>query len=162
MCYYLIVKVLPTEIKKFLSLHYLATIATISIHNDYPYIIPIFYITSDVSRLYFATHKNSKTFQNILSNPHISISITDPTNLISLQLQGIATVTEQKTEIIQQILVLANEKSENSMPPLMQIEAGTMQLVAVTPHWYKLSNYSNNTATFVEGSLDNPNEVNKA
>jgi uncharacterized pyridoxamine 5'-phosphate oxidase family protein len=133
---------LPTEVKKFLSENSLATIATSSNDNDYPYVIPVYYVILDNSYLYFASHKGSKTLHNILSHPHISISITNHSDLIQLQLQGTAMVVEHKTEIIEKIIEISNKKSENNMPPILQIETGVMELVTFVVHWYKLSDYS--------------------
>ncbi len=145
---------LPTQVQKFLSSNSLATIATISDDNDYPYVLPVFYVTDNSSNLYFASHKDSKKLHNILSHPHIGISITDSVNLISLQLQGTANVAEQNFEMVQKILRVASEKSENSFPPIMQIKTGLMQVVTFIIHWYRLTSYSGKSAVFVEGTLE--------
>jgi len=144
---------LPAEVQKFLSGNNLATIATISDDNDYPYVLPVFYVTDESGILYFATHKDSKKLRNILSHPHIGVAITDPVNLMSLQLQGTATVVPQKYEMIQELLRAANERSENSFPPFMKIEAGSMEIAAFTVHWYRLASYSEKDAVFAEGTL---------
>ncbi|MBI3379456.1 pyridoxamine 5'-phosphate oxidase family protein [Candidatus Gottesmanbacteria bacterium] len=151
----IIVKKLPIEVQEFISSNSIATIATISKENDYPYVLPVFYVTDNRFYLYFATHKQSKKLDNILSHPHIGISITDPTNLISLQLQGTATIAQQNPEIIQKLITISNAMSEYSMPPIMKINTGIMQVVTFIIHWYRLARYSEKNALFIEGTLKN-------
>lgn len=145
---------LPLEVQKFLSLHNLATIATVSEDNDYPYVLPVFYIIDDNSTLYFASHKDSKKIRNILSHPHIGISITDAAILTSLQLHGKAIVSEQNNELFNKILAVANENSGSSFAPIMQLQTGVVQVVTFTIDWYRLASYSDNQPDFIEGALE--------
>ncbi len=147
-------KKLPDEVQAFVSLHNLATIATISSENDYPYVLPIYFVTDDSFKIYFASHRDGRKLRNIISHPHIGMSITSPDNLKSLQLQGTATVAEQSPAIVEKIIEVANEKSEHSMPPIMKIERGAMLVVTFTIHWYRLANYTEQKAVFIEGKLE--------
>jgi nitroimidazol reductase NimA-like FMN-containing flavoprotein (pyridoxamine 5'-phosphate oxidase superfamily) len=144
---------LPVDVDEFLSSNSIATIATISEDADYPYVLPVFYITEN-SNLYFASLKECKKIKNILFHPHIGISITDPVNLKSLQLEGSAEIAEQKPQQIEKLLVIAHKNSQNNLSPLLMIEKSSMVIIQFIIHRYRLSDYSGKNATMVEDNFE--------
>lgn len=144
---------LPVEVHAFLSSNSIATIATISEDTDYPYVLPVFYITEN-SNLYFASLKECKKIKNILFHPQIGISITDPVNLKSLQLEGSAGITEQKPQQVEKLLIIAHENSQNNLAPLLQIRKDAMVIVEFFIHQYRLSDYSGKHASMIENNFE--------
>jgi nitroimidazol reductase NimA-like FMN-containing flavoprotein (pyridoxamine 5'-phosphate oxidase superfamily) len=121
---------LPSEVQNFLTSNNIATLATLSDKNDYPYVLPVFYIIDKNFHLYFASRKDTRKIQNILFHPHIGISITDSLNLISLQLHGTAKITKSTPEMVEKIVL------------------------TFTIEWFQLANYSGKDAVLVEGKME--------
>ncbi len=144
---------LPSTIQQFISHNTVATIATISVSNGYPYVLPVFYVLHTDNKLYFSSHKDSRKIKNIEANPHIGISITDITHLQSFELQGTAKLESASSEIINKIIKNSNAESQNSFPPIMKLEQGSMQLISVTIEWYRLADYSTSAPIFTEGTV---------
>lgn len=146
---------LPEEIKSFLSSNSVATIATVTDDKDYPYVLPVFYVVDDNFKLYFISPEESRKVKNILANPHMSVSITDTSKLISLQLHGTATVSERNPKLTEWLIEVSNKNSYQLLPPMMQIKTDQTVVVSFNIDWYQLSNYSGKEFIQIEGTFIN-------
>jgi nitroimidazol reductase NimA-like FMN-containing flavoprotein (pyridoxamine 5'-phosphate oxidase superfamily) len=148
---------LPRPVLSFLHEHWIATIATISQEDDYPHVVPIFYIAKENGTIYFLSNVNSKKLENILSHPHIGMVITNSDTLTSLELKGDATVVSaaaEKLQLVQEINTVATKASSNAFPPVLQLNDGSsIQVIKFSIEWYRLSSYGGKEPEFTEGTL---------
>jgi uncharacterized pyridoxamine 5'-phosphate oxidase family protein len=144
----------PTEVQQFLTAHSVATLSTVSVENDYPYAVPMFYATGDGPSVFFVSHNDSRKIRNIAAHPHTGVTIIDTQHLTTLQLQGTAIVGNQDAAMIKKVLEIATTGSGDTLPPLMKIPSSSILLVSFSIAWYKLSSYSENKAVYFEGIID--------
>lgn len=144
----------PNEVMQFLSSHSVATVSTVSVENDYPYAVPMFYAAGEKPVLFFASHSDSRKIRNIAAHPHVGVTIIDIQNLTTLQLQGTAIVGDQDLTMIKKVLQIANDGSGDTLPPLMKIPSSSMLLITFNISWFKLSSYSENKAVYFEGTIE--------
>ena len=144
----------PSPVLTFLHEHCVATIATISQDDDYPHVVPIFYISKDDGTIYFLSNVNSKKLENILSHPHIGMAITNSETLTSLELKGSATIVsaaEQKMQLVEEINAVATKASSNAFPPVIQLNNGSsIQVIKFFIEWYRLTGYGGKDPEFIE------------
>lgn len=146
------------EVQNFFTHHTLATIATKASENRYPHVTPLFYVTDENLHLYFMSHENSEKLKKILSNPRITVSITDQSTITTLQLKGVTTAIEdspKKIEVMEKIIRVSNDASNNSFPPITKLSGGPLHVYEFTPQWFQYSNFSGKEAVIYKDGLDN-------
>lgn len=172
-------KSLPPEIIEFLEQHMLAIIATspppsgkreVSVLKSivsfklptygkdvYPHVTCVFYATDEIGNLYFASHLDSNRLKHIKDNSHIGLAITDQEKLLTLRLEGIATLMnmdEKVKEVGKKIAEIASSESYPSLPPFMKIEGEPMQIIKISIKHYFFSKFSKNRPVITQGTIN--------
>lgn len=108
-----------------------------------PYSAAVYVYAASASEVYFVTKTETQKFRNIRNNPHVSVTIVDPTENSTLQAQGKASAIQdmQTIEDVMSEMARIYARSADWLPPIAKIRAGSYQVIRITLHGVRLAQY---------------------
>lgn len=119
---------------KFLSVHRVATLATIAV-NGPPDLATIYYIVDEDLNLYFMTRIESRKYRNLKEQPMLSMVITDEGTMETIQLTGMSERIENfkdESAVLSKLWVADYAEQHWPGPAVKLYEAGHSAQLAVT------------------------------
>jgi general stress protein 26 len=132
------------KITDFLDSHPVAVIATVDENGD-PNASPIYFAVSSDLTIAFTTKRDTNKHNNITRHSQVMLAVYDAESQTSVQLSGQAieeTNPENAQTIYHGTLQAAKQTSEDNVPPIAKIAAGSYVAYTVSPDNIWMSEYS--------------------
>lgn len=125
------------------SLLHIATLNNI----NHPEVASVFYYCYDDFRIIFSTRSHSRKFENLSQCEHVGFTVTNATDVVTVQGQGTAKITTNPVTIGKMVLHLAGVGIGSLLdlwpPPVHKITDGTFHVLEITPTWLRLGDFRN-------------------
>ena len=135
----------------FLKSHKEATLASVSSAGS-PQAATVYYGIDSKFNLYVITGSLSRKFKNITKNPKVALVVTDVKKLVTIQIEGKATLVRRskKTKTIVQTLATSlspglwdTVKSIfDPVPPVIKMENGQLVILKIDIRWMRWADFS--------------------
>lgn len=130
----------------------LAVLSTISSESNSPQSSAIYYVNDENFHLFMITPKDSKKAKNILKNNKVSLVVVEEKNSVELQIEGVVEMVEdpeRKSYLADRYLNTAGI----NWPPVTKLHSKEgYEFLEITINWFKYSDFSEDTASIVEGT----------
>lgn len=106
----------------------------------------VFFLADKDLHFYFTTKVGTRKYQNMATNPQVTLTIPSDIELKTIELKGTASILTNPKEITDHITMLINKnRYENSpwSPPIAKLDAGPFVIVKVTPSWLRYGVFQN-------------------
>jgi len=121
------------KIKQYIDANPIATLSTINLDGS-PYGAAVYVCTDDTRRvIYFLTKTGTKKYKNLSSRDQVSLTIVNPDQNSTLQLNGRAVATHDSNTIDMVVKKITRTHASASewLPPVSKLHAGSYVIVAV-------------------------------
>lgn len=124
-----------TAALEFLKKHHMGVLSTVS-KDGHPWGSAIVYASDEDLKFYFVTRANTLKYQNIEQNPTVALTIADPEDQVTVQVQGTASRVPAKdyTDVVFKKLASVKPQGDaNWAPPVMKVHKGDYMVLCITP-----------------------------
>jgi len=114
--------------------------------DDKPTVSPVIYVLDKDLCFYFVTYRMSYKAQNLINNPHASLTVWQFLKM-SVQADGVAELVEDESTQawVMDEFADAATKDPNFWAPIFRIKRGDYTVFKVKPTWMRVLNLSHNT-----------------
>lgn len=133
----------PTKatVFSFLRKHESGVLATVDSQGR-PCTTPIHYVVSTDKSIRFVTGKMTSKFQNLLNNPHVSLSIIDDVKPIAVNILGKTKIIEDYDKAHATYLMIGNTHNRSNPPPVTKHNRGDFVVIEISPLHIQYTDYS--------------------
>lgn len=106
----------------------------------------VYYSIDKSNNIYILTKSHTKKTRNILTNGQVALTVFEPTGLQTVQLQGVASVVENKeiqSQVFNKIVKNRYYSEKIDLPPVTKIKQGEYAVIKIIPQSIKFRDYSN-------------------
>lgn len=137
-------KIIDPEAYNFLKNNEIAVLSTISrggsVHGSV-----VYYLINNQDKIFILTQSESHKAQNLLANPHISLTVYEHNTLKSAQIQGTAQIiNDQKliNDLFANAVKVRNFRQSKYISPVTKLNMGKFVAIMITPTKCSYHNYS--------------------
>jgi general stress protein 26 len=116
--------------------------------NNIPHGAAVYVCLTAHDQLYFVTKTDTQKFKDIVHNPHVSVTIVNPSESSSLQAVGRAHVVNDGStiEMVMGKMTKIYVQSADWLPPIAKLRAGAYQVVGIKVTFARLAQFQDERA----------------
>ena len=124
-----------TKALDFLKDHHVGVLSTAT-KDGQPWGSAIVFALDEDLKFYFVTRAETLKYQNIKANPTVALTVADPKDQVTVQIQGKVSRVEAKDYIDVVFKKLAHVKPHDDaswVPPVIKVHKGDYMVLCITP-----------------------------
>ncbi len=106
----------------------------------------VFFMADENLDFFFMTKVDTRKYQNMAANPHVSLTISNAETLETVEAKGTASVMTSPKDITDRMTSIINKGKYEGMPwapPIAKLNAGQYVIIKVVPTWLRYGVFLN-------------------
>src|SRR3989344_414348 len=106
----------------------------------------VYFIIDEQLNFYFTTKVGTRKYQNMTTNPNVTLTIPNAETLQTIELKGKASLVTSPKEITDHTVSLINKNKFEGAPwaqPVAKLHAGQYVIMKITPTWLRYGIFLN-------------------
>lgn len=132
------------KITKFLTNSHIGVLATVN-PDGQPYAATIYFIVDPDLKIYFITKEKTKKYDNLTSNPKVSLAVYEASSQTTVQITGtVDKILDNSVinDVFRHVVAITSKTSESAIPPISKLKGDDYRCFRINPKTIRMAEYT--------------------